>query len=65
MMVGVNFGAKNFLMRSIMADVIDQDRVTVGAERSALFYSLLTLTAKLGGCTCHWHRIPDIGLGRF
>jgi len=35
-MVGVNFGAKDFLMRSMMADVIDQDRVNVGAERSAL-----------------------------
>jgi len=31
-----------------MADVIDQDRVNTGAERSALYYSMLTLTAKLG-----------------
>lgn len=49
MMVGINFGAKDFLMRSMMADVIDQDRVNVGAERSALYYSMLTLTAKAGG----------------
>jgi Na+/melibiose symporter-like transporter len=35
-------------MRSMMADVIDQDRVNVGAERSAVYYSMLTLTAKLG-----------------
>ena len=48
MLVGVNFGAKDFLMRSMMADVIDQDRVNVGAERSALYYSMLTLTAKVG-----------------
>ena len=48
-LVGINFGAKDLLMRSIMADVIDQDRVNVGAERSALYYSMLTLTSKLGG----------------
>ncbi len=47
-MVGVNFGAKDFLMRSMMADVIDQDHVMLGRERSALFYSMLTLTGKIG-----------------
>jgi Na+/melibiose symporter-like transporter len=47
-LIGVNIGAKDFLMRSMMADVIDQDRVNVGAERSAVYYSMLTLTAKLG-----------------
>ena len=46
--VGVMVGAKDFLMRSIMADVIDQDRVTTGTDRSALYYSMLTLTAKVG-----------------
>ncbi len=48
LLVGVNFGGKDLLMRSIMADVIDQDRVAVGADRSALYYSMLTLTNKLG-----------------
>jgi GPH family glycoside/pentoside/hexuronide:cation symporter len=47
-LIGVNIGTKDFLMRSMMADVIDQDRVNVGTERSALYYSMLTLTAKLG-----------------
>jgi Na+/melibiose symporter-like transporter len=47
-LVGINFGAKDLLMRSIMADVIDQDRVNVGADRSALYYSMLTLTSKVG-----------------
>ncbi len=47
-LIGINFGAKDFLMRSMMADVIDVDRVNVGAERSAVYYSMLTLTAKLG-----------------
>jgi len=48
LMIGVSFGSNTFLMRSMMADVIDQDRVNTGAERSALYYSMLTLTAKLG-----------------
>lgn len=47
-LVGVHVGAKDFLMRSIMADVIDQDRVATGTDRSALYYSMLTLTAKVG-----------------
>ena len=46
--VGVNTGAKDFLMRAIMADVVDQDRVNTGQDRSALYYSMLTLTAKIG-----------------
>ena len=47
-MIGVNFGAKDMLLRSMMADVIDQDRVDVDAERSALYYSTLSLTSKIG-----------------
>jgi len=46
--VGVSTGAKEFLMRSMMADVIDQDRVVTGVDRSALYFSMLTLTAKIG-----------------
>jgi Na+/melibiose symporter-like transporter len=47
-MIGVNFGAKWFLIYSMMADVIDQDTLNVGVERSALYYSMLTLTSKVG-----------------
>ena len=46
--VGISIGSKDFLMRSIMADVIDQDKVNTGVDRSALYYSMLTLTAKIG-----------------
>lgn len=46
--IGLNFGARDLLMRSIMADVVDEDTVRTGRERSALYYSTLTLTAKLG-----------------
>ena len=34
-------------MRSIMSDVIDEDTVNTGRERSALYFSMLTLTVKL------------------
>lgn len=46
--IGLNFGARDLLMRSIMADVVDEDTVRTGRERSALYFSTLTLTAKLG-----------------
>ncbi|MFO1236402.1 MAG: MFS transporter [Alphaproteobacteria bacterium] len=45
---GVGYGAGGFLLRSIMADVIDIDTLATGSERSALFYSLLVMTNKLG-----------------
>lgn len=46
--IGINFGASAFLMRAMMADIVDEDHVAIGVERSALFYSILTLTPKLG-----------------
>ncbi|MFQ5665590.1 MAG: MFS transporter [Candidatus Binatia bacterium] len=45
---GVNMGAGPFLFRSIMADVSDEDRVVSGAQRTGLYFSLLTMTNKVG-----------------
>ena len=45
---GVGYGAGGFLLRSMMADVIDIDTLATGGERSGLFYSLLVMTNKLG-----------------
>jgi len=45
---GVGYGAGGFLLRSIMADVVDIDTLATGSERSGLFYSLLVMTNKLG-----------------
>lgn len=45
---GVTYGAGGFLLRSMMADVIDIDTLATGRERSGLFYSLLVMTSKLG-----------------
>ena len=45
---GIAYGAGSFLLRSIMADVIDTDYVKTGQRRTGLYYSLLTMTAKIG-----------------
>ncbi|MEQ8265645.1 MAG: MFS transporter [Parvibaculum sp.] len=45
---GVAYGAGSFLLRSIMADVIDTDYLETGQRRTGLYYSLLSMTAKIG-----------------
>ncbi|MBX3507228.1 MFS transporter [Parvibaculum sp.] len=45
---GIAYGAGSFLLRSIMADVIDTDYLKSGQRRTGLYYSLLTMTAKIG-----------------
>jgi Na+/melibiose symporter-like transporter len=47
-LLGVNMGAGPFLMRSIMADVADEDNVHSGSQRTGLFFALLTMTNKVG-----------------
>jgi Na+/melibiose symporter-like transporter len=47
--LGVNVGSATILYRSIMADVADLDELHSGQRRTGLFYSLLTLTQKVGG----------------
>lgn len=46
---GVNLASVPLLMRSCMADVVDEDALRTGYHRNGLFFSLLTLTAKIGG----------------
>lgn len=45
---GVAFGAAPTLLRSMMADLTDEDELRVGEKRSGLFFALLTTTNKLG-----------------
>ncbi len=47
-LLGVNMAAGPFLFRSIMADVADHDTVRTGQQRTGLFYSMLTMTNKIG-----------------
>ncbi|MDE2074876.1 MAG: MFS transporter [Alphaproteobacteria bacterium] len=45
---GMNYGAPQFLLRSMMADIADADTAENGAERAGLMYSFLALTEKFG-----------------
>lgn len=47
--LGIMVAVPNMLFRSIMADVCDYDEVHSGQRRTGFFYSLLTMTLKLGG----------------
>lgn len=46
--IGVTVGAGQFLPRAILADVVDQDRLVTGDERSGLFYAFMTTATKVG-----------------
>ncbi len=45
---GVAFGAAPALLRSMMADLTDEDELKSGSNRAGLFFALLTTTNKLG-----------------
>lgn len=45
---GVLVSSGTFLLRAITADVVDLDYLESGEERTAFFYSLLTMTSKAG-----------------
>ncbi len=47
-MVGIASNAVPFLMRAIMSDVVDVDRLRTGEQRTGLYFGLLLLTSKLG-----------------
>jgi glycoside/pentoside/hexuronide:cation symporter, GPH family len=46
--VGFNYGTADVLLRAMMSDVIDVDRLETGHDRSGLFFALVTLSAKFG-----------------
>jgi GPH family glycoside/pentoside/hexuronide:cation symporter len=45
---GFGYGAAPVLLRSITADITDVDEMECGSQRTGLFYSLLTMTNKVG-----------------
>jgi GPH family glycoside/pentoside/hexuronide:cation symporter len=46
---GLAYGAGPFLMRAMMSDLTDKDNFENGTQRTGLYFSLLTLTNKIGG----------------
>jgi glycoside/pentoside/hexuronide:cation symporter, GPH family len=53
-LLGANYAAGPFLYQSMMADVADHDTVETGQARTGLFFSLLTMTNKLGQALAIW-----------
>lgn len=47
-LAGITQGAGTLLLRSMMADVVDEDEVKSGARRSGLFFGMLLTTSKFG-----------------
>ncbi len=48
---GVAYGAASFFPRAIMADIKDVDAVESGEDRTGVYFSLMTLTEKIGYAT--------------
>ncbi len=46
LLIGVNTSANEFLPRSMMADVSDEDSVNTGSDRMGLYYALLQFSSK-------------------
>jgi Na+/melibiose symporter-like transporter len=46
---GLAQGSGNLMLRAIIADVADKQRLETGEERTGLYYSVFTLSEKAGG----------------
>ncbi len=46
LLYGLAYGAGPFLLRAIMADVTDHDRIETGQKRTGLYFSLLMISSK-------------------
>lgn len=47
-MAGLPYSAASFLLRAMLADVGDEERLRTGVDRTGLLYAILTGTAKIG-----------------
>jgi Na+/melibiose symporter-like transporter len=47
-LAGLHQGAGPLLLRAMLADVVDEDVVKCGAQRSGLFFGLMSTTSKVG-----------------
>lgn len=47
-LAGLPYAAGPFLLRSILADLGDEEKLATGADRTGLLYAVLTMTGKIG-----------------
>jgi len=47
-LAGLGYSAPTLLIRAMMGDVVDEEEVATGEQKSGLFYGLLLTTTKLG-----------------
>lgn len=64
-LIGIPYAAGAFLLRAIMADVSDQERLEGGEDRTALLYAILAGTVKIGSATAIFVTFPALQMMGF
>ncbi|WP_332768134.1 MFS transporter [Phenylobacterium sp.] len=59
-LIGVPYAAGAFLLRAMMADVSDQERLQGGVDRTALLYAILAGTVKIGSALAVFVTFPAL-----
>lgn len=62
---GFIFAGQPMLIRSMAADVVDADNLASGGQRTGLYFSLITMTQKIGGAIAIGVAYPLLGLFGF
>lgn len=62
---GLAQGSGNLMLRSIVADVADKNRLASGVDRTALHFSVFSLSSKLAGAVAVGIALPLVGIFGF
>ncbi|MDP3592595.1 MFS transporter, partial [Phenylobacterium sp.] len=64
-MIGVPYAAGAFLLRAMMADIGDEERLASGVDRTGLLYAILSGTVKIGSGAAIFISFPRLQLMGF